>query len=203
MKDSVIVDENEDDKSLKLKTIRAIHNAGLDVVYVIHRHGMENDSAMEVESALIDAYHNLNNEIGGVGASEFGVMNVKEIINKYSYEEAVFKHNVLMIILNINEEDGNNYLKHTRFAWKIDDKKAKKADYVLAVVKGIIKEVFIVDEWKQATIENFPEYGEDVPQRKGFVGRVADESTRKLYINKRIPSSYRPKGAANPIRYSY
>lgn len=46
----------EDSEVLKLKTIRTIKNAGFEVQHVIHRHGMDGDTAKEVEAALIDAY---------------------------------------------------------------------------------------------------------------------------------------------------
>jgi hypothetical protein len=37
--------------------------------------------------------------------------------------------------------------------------------------------------------------------RFGFEGRPANEEIKKLYVHKRVPDEYRPKGAANPIRY--
>src|SRR5689334_3931106 len=45
-----------DDLGDKLKRIREIHLAGFEVGHVIHRHGMNDETAMEVEAALIDAY---------------------------------------------------------------------------------------------------------------------------------------------------
>src|SRR4029077_632838 len=53
-------DSNED-TDLKLGTIRAIRNAGFEVQHVIHRHGMDEKTAAEVEAALIDAYPGLTN----------------------------------------------------------------------------------------------------------------------------------------------
>jgi len=51
----------EDEDALKLKTIRAIRNAGFEVQHVIHRHGMNEETAKEGEAALIDAYPGLTN----------------------------------------------------------------------------------------------------------------------------------------------
>lgn len=39
----------------KLETVRAIHGSDLEVIHVIHRHGMTDDVAREVEAASIDA----------------------------------------------------------------------------------------------------------------------------------------------------
>src|SRR5205823_14864636 len=47
--------DTQEDEDLKLETIRAIRNAGLEVEHVIHRHGMDEVAAIEVEAALIDA----------------------------------------------------------------------------------------------------------------------------------------------------
>jgi uncharacterized protein len=44
-----------DELTEKLKRIREIRNTGFEVAHVIHRHGMDEDTAFEVEAALIDA----------------------------------------------------------------------------------------------------------------------------------------------------
>ena len=84
----------------KIQTIRAINAAGLDVIHIIHRHGMDEQTAFEVEAAVIDAYPEVTNIMGGMRSNDFGPMNAIEIINKYAAEEAVFEHNVLMITIN-------------------------------------------------------------------------------------------------------
>src|SRR5437899_1217314 len=60
-----------DDPSNKLRRIRDIHVAGFEVAHVIHRHGMDEATAFEVEAALIDAYPGLTNVAGGAG-SDYG-----------------------------------------------------------------------------------------------------------------------------------
>ena len=51
----------EDGTSLKLRVIRDIRNSGFQVQHVIHRHGLDECCAAEVEAALIDAYPGLTN----------------------------------------------------------------------------------------------------------------------------------------------
>jgi uncharacterized protein len=186
----------------KMQTINQIHSAGLEVVHVIHRHGMDEDTAFQVEAALIDAYPGSTNIMGGSGSNEFGPMNAKEIIDKYASPEAVFNHKVIMIIINRSAEENGIY-NATRFAWKIDKRKAEKADYVLSIIQGIIVGVYKVIEWKEATIENFPEFSKNVPGRYGFIGVEAEEEIRITFLRKRVPDIYRKKGAANPIKYTY
>ena len=46
----------DDEINNKLKRIRQIQLAGFEVAHVIHRHGMDDATAFEVEAALMDAY---------------------------------------------------------------------------------------------------------------------------------------------------
>lgn len=81
-----------DDLDNKIKRIRQIRLAGFEVAHVIHRHGMDDATAFEVESALMDAYPGLTNEAGGGGGNEFGAMHALEIIREYAAEPAVLRH---------------------------------------------------------------------------------------------------------------
>ena len=194
--------EDSDERNEKFHTIRQINAAGLNVIHVIHRHGMEEETAFQVEAALIDAYPEVTNIMGGSGSNDYGPMNALEIIRKYAAEEAVFKHHVLMITINKTIDDMSIY-DATRFAWKLGEGKLKHIEYVLAVKQGIIVEVFKPLEWKKATINNFPLFHEDIPGRFAFNGTEAEEEIKRLYKGKRVPPQYRKKGAANPIKYSF
>ena len=48
-----------DDLDNKIRRLRDIRVAEFEVAHVIHRHGMDNKTALEVEGALIDAYPGL------------------------------------------------------------------------------------------------------------------------------------------------
>ncbi len=88
-----------------------------------------------------------------------------------------------------------------RYAWKIDPKKAAKADYVFAAQRGLIVGAFVAEKWLEATPENFAGLLEVSEGRWGFVGHEAPKDIRDLYLRKRLPDTLRKKGAANPIRY--
>src|SRR5207302_220929 len=79
----------------KVERIRRIRLAGFEVAHVIHRHGMDDKTAFEVEAALIDAYPGLANEVGGAGSGERGAMHATELVRLYRAEPAVFKHKSL------------------------------------------------------------------------------------------------------------
>ncbi len=190
-----------DDLTDKLQRIRDIRLAGFEVAHVIHRHGMDSETAFEVEAALIDAYPGLTNDAGGTRSNDYGVMHAKEIIQRYCAKPAVFKHKALLISVNRSAAETSLY-EATRYAWKISRFKAKQAEVVLATLQGLIVGAFIADDWLEATAVNFPGH-KDAPGRLGFIGHEADEEIKGLYIGKRVPDEYRKPGAANPIKYTW
>lgn len=193
--------EDDDAVATKLKRIRDIHLAGLEVAHVIHRHGMDDKTAFEVESALMDAYPGLTNVASGQGSAEFGAMHAQEIIRRYAAEPAVFRHKVILISVNRSANDTSLY-EATRHAWKISLTKARKAEVILSTIQGLIVGAFVADEWLPATAENFPGR-ETRPGRFGFVGRGAPHHIAALYVEKRVPDEYRKRGAANPVKYTW
>ncbi len=76
------VSENGDVVGDKLIRIREIKRAGLEVGHVVHRHGLDEPTAFEVEAALLDAYPGTTNLVGGHGSDERGVAHAKEIIER-------------------------------------------------------------------------------------------------------------------------
>lgn len=188
----------------KLKRIRQIRLAGFEVAHVIHRHGMDDATAFEVEAALIDAYPGLTNIVGGTGGTEYGAMHAQEITRRYSAEPAVFRHKALLINVNRSAAERSLY-DATRYAWNIDKRKAQKAEVILATMQGVIVGAFVAHDWLEATAANFPgrAEGDGVPGRFGFVGEEASEDMKRLYIGKRVPDEYRRPGAANPIKYTW
>lgn len=190
-----------DEVGNKLQRIREIHLAGFQVGHVIHRHGMEELTAFDVEGALLDAYPSLTNIIGGHGSGDCGAMHSQEIIQRYAAEDAIFQHRALLITVNRTATKQDLY-EATRFAWKMSKEKAEQAEVILAVQQGLIKGAFVADRWLQATSENFPGRS-DIPGRIGFIGKDADLEVKKLYLNKGVPESFRKRGASNPIRYTW
>jgi uncharacterized protein len=196
----------DETEALKLETIWKIKNAGFEVEHVIHRHGMTEEAAKEVESALIDAFPGLTNIQPGF-ENDRGVMHAEEMLRLYEAQEAVFRHKVILINVNKTSDEEDVY-NAVRYSWKISPHKAQKAEYVLAVRRGLIIGAFIVEQWLPGTKENFPEFAADSRRigpregRWGFFGREAPDQIKNLYLQKRVPDSLRKRGAANPIRYA-
>jgi hypothetical protein len=190
-----------DELDNKLKRIREIRLAGFEVAHVIHRHGLDDKTAFEVEAALIDAYPGLTNAVGGAGSGDYGAMHAREIIGRYSAPPATFLHKALLISVNRSAAETSLY-EATRYAWKLSRTKAIQAEVILATRHGLIVGAFVADKWLEATEDNFPGR-EAVPGRWGFVGREASDAIKTLYVGKRVPDEYRRPGAANPIKYTW
>jgi len=187
----------------KTKRIREIVLAGFEVAHVIHRHGMDQKTALEVESALIDAYPGLTNIVAGTGASEYGAMHAQEIITRYSAKPVVFRLKAVLITVHKSATEKSLY-NATRFAWIINKTRADQCEYVFATIQGVIRGVFIADQWLEATPENFPDLTDEVlPGRLGFVGEQAPLKIQQRYVGRPIPIKYRRRGAANPIKYTW
>ena len=154
-----------DDLANKIKRIRGIRIAGFEVANVIHRHGMDDKTAFEVEAALIDAYPGLTNIVGGAGSTDYGAMHAREIIRRYSAEPAVFQHKALLISVNRSATEASLY-EATRYAWKISKSKAKQAEVILATVQGLIVGAFVADDWLAATAANLLSLAASHPEHR-------------------------------------
>ena len=184
----------------KLQRIHEIKNDGFEVDHIIHRHGLDEGTAFEVESALIDAYPEVLNKAGGRNP-ERGSMHTKQVIKQYEAKETVFKHKVLMLNINHTASEADSIYEAVRYAWPLSKKNVKEVEYVLAVVKGLVVGVFKPTKWLEATKDNFPGRGGD-PKKLGFEGVEAPDDIKKIYIGTRVPDRMRKKGAAAPVRYS-
>jgi len=189
----------------KYDTITEILNSGVEVRHLILRHGMTDQVALDVESALIDFCAIINqpitNIVLGHGASAFGAMTTDEVIRKYqaaplSEIEAGF------VLININKtykraKGQKSYYDATKESWAINKSKIPDLKYALSEYKGFIVEVFKIEDWYPVKTKD----KNGKPRtRWGFTGIVADVEVRSRYLNKSVQKT---PGAANPIRYNY
>lgn len=193
--------DDDDELSNKLRRIRHIHLAGFEVAHVIHRHGLDEETALQVEAALMDAYPGLTNVATGVGSAAFGAMHALEIIRRYAAEPAEFQHRAMLINVNRSAADTSLY-EATRYAWRVSRSKAEQAEVILPTLQGLIVGAFVASQWLEATSDNFPSR-ETAMDRFGFIGEEAPEALRALYVGRRVPDEYRKPGSANPIRYTW
>ena len=186
--------DSEDELTAKIKQIQDIIASNLEVITIIHRHGMDEETALEVEGALIDAYPGLTNIQNGHGNSEYGCASAVQIQKMYEAEEAeipALKYLIIKIKQSTIDERGSIY-EAVRMHWHINEKQAK-GRIVLASVAGIIRGVFTVQDWLPST---------ECEGRMYFVGQEASNEVKNLFIGKRLPKKFIKKGAASPVRYS-
>jgi hypothetical protein len=105
----------------------------------------------------------------------------------------------------------NKSIKHlsvydaTRYAWHVDLTKVEKVDLVLGCEKQVVKGVFIVSRWLDAspgepTKRNFPGFkATHKGQAWGFEGGEAGEADQRNYRGKRVPETLRI--GQNGLRY--
>lgn len=202
-------DETSDVISPKIDLIREIHAAGLHVECIIHRHGLTDSVAHEIEASLIDSYDNLYNLIGGHYSSIRGAASVEEIQRRYNLPTCQLSNDHKIVLIKINKINGgrdrDQIYRLVRYCWKVNKARAAKADYVLAIDRGVIIGAFTVNQWLPATKENFPklEYADNTEaHRWGFNGNwappaILDQyvgSDGKRLINFNLKSQY-------PVRY--
>lgn len=188
---SKLLSKDEDEISLKTAVINEIHAQGKEVLCVIHRWGLTEDTAYEVEAAVIDCYPGLTNIIRG-HSSDRGVVSVEcfeKIMTAPVYEEPSKDYIIIKTYPNMVNSLG--LYEATRQAWRADINKACKYKYVLSVVYGIVKEVYEVSSWYTVKGTN----------RIAFEGEPTKDPDMVSLKGKMIPAYYRRRGNANPFLY--
>ena len=184
----------------KLERIREIRALGMDVAHIIHRHGMSEAAAKEVEAALIDAYPGLTNRVVGSGSRDRGTRHADEIFLEYSAEEFVVEEPLILISIGRLWNERGVY-EAVRGLWKLRMERAKGYKLVVAHVRGVVRGAYRPTKWLRATAENFPLDGGWSTERIGFEGTEAEKEVWERYVGKRVPAKYRKRGAQSPCRY--
>ncbi|MCA8948442.1 MAG: hypothetical protein KDE27_03010 [Planctomycetes bacterium] len=183
----------------KLDRIRAIHAAGREVDYEVIRHGLTEDQAFEVESALIDwlGLDDLANAVGGHHAARRGRMTVPEIVALYAAQPVTLTEPCLLIIVNrrfARNTGAEQLYEITRGDWVVGPRRAK-ARFALSVFRGLVRAVYRIEQWEPVV--------SDGPHQKRrnrwrFVGTRAAELQHLVGGD---VSAYLGQASQNPVRY--
>lgn len=127
----------------------------------------------------------------------------RSMSQKLTMEE--IRENVVIIKINRSFREGiseTELYDVTRGCWKRKIASVEKADYALAVVYGIVKEVYQIDKWFPA--EN--EVRETIPYNEAvdagriiFKGRTANEEIRKKYLDHSVAGLFK-RGEVAPVK---
>ncbi len=197
---AALKDETPSDK---LDKIRAIRASGLEVNHIVHRHGLTEKEAFEVEAALIDfiGLSGLTNQVQGYNSDDRGKMTVAEVVSKYQAPVAEITEPVILITVNQLYKYGMSAEKLyeiTRGKWVIGIHR-NKAKYAFTVFKGIIREVYEIERWFPAPVEKHSTKGKvKRTKRWQFEGKASE--LLQHYIGAST-ENYQVLGAQNPIRY--
>lgn len=193
----------------KLDCIREIKAAGKEVVHVIHRHGLTEKEAYEVEAALLDTYTDLANLQGGYHSDERGAMTATEINAIREPRPAHITEKVVLI--NIRREwyrgiPAEILYERTCRYWYCNPL-LHSAEYAMAICYGVIREVYRIDDWTRVDLSKVRHDptrkagGKGLPARKirwEFKGRPSIEMQR--YVSQSVRHLQAP-GAQNPIKW--
>lgn len=156
---------SSDDDTLKLNMIRDIISGGNRVKYFIIRHKLSGEVAYQIESTLIDFLtfkeFNLDKVLTNIQAGHHqwdeGIKSVDEINVLYDCKpfEIQGKDRLMVVKLNKTYKDNSSdkiyqresmYEKARKY-WKLNPARARNADYVLAVFKGVVRAVYKPKRW--------------------------------------------------------
>lgn len=191
------IEKDDDDTTNKIQQIKDIRRAGLEVMHIIVKHNMDEDTAFAVEAALIDTLPGLANEVKGHHSNDFGIANAEQLQKRYSlkeYKEPDFDYMMIKITNGILEDRGNNEYEACRSAWKYRKSKLEKYKYVLCVLHGVVINVFEPEYWQNDS--------RAISGRYEFVGREAPKEIKDKFVGYRIPARFTKKGLASPVLFS-
>jgi hypothetical protein len=178
----------------RLDHIREILKRGKQVRHVIHRHGMSEECAFEVEAALIDYIETtrLHNLVRGQHSATLGPMTVEHAAALYGATDTTVTEPCMLVLINRLYRrvmtDAELY-DATRGDWVVGGSRREKAKYAFSVSNGIVREVYQIGSWEQ------------IPEKHGrwrFTGAPAPEMSDHKGHSVR---HYTAKGARNPIKY--
>ncbi len=207
---AALKDETPSDK---LDKIRAIRTSGFEVTHIVHRHGITEKEAFEVEAALIDfiGLSGLTNQVQGYNSDDRGQMTAGEIISKYQAPIAEITEPVILITVNRFYRRGMSaemLYEITRGKWVIGTRR-NKAKYAFAVYKGVIREVYEINRWLPAPLDDsevkrawVAEHSINAEAKQKnrweFEGKIANDLQHYVGAS---TENYQVVGAQNPIRY--
>lgn len=186
-------------KSKKINNLFNDNKLGIDIL----AHGLDDKTALQIESACIDlmGINNLENVVRGQGD------NIKRVpINELSnliMEKTVkvkSEHKGVSILINRDYRPTFGDLETFEITRGIWTKKmvtiTGESKFAYATFKGVVKEVYEIHSWVPAGTQEYFTRNLDPKRmqtaRWEFVGKKAPEEIRRLYVGKIIekPRSY-------------
>ncbi len=186
------LDNKDDEKSKRIKSLILEKKLGIDIL----AYGIDDSTALAIEAACIDlmGIDNLTNLTRGHG-NNFKRIPITELTSLIMDKTVTVKpeHRGCAILINRDYRPTFGDLEifeYTRGVWRKAQKTiAGDSVYMYATYRGVVKEVYEINNWVPAgTQQYFTRHidSEILKDRWEFVGRIAEEEIRKLYVGKII-----------------
>jgi hypothetical protein len=186
-------------ESDKLNRIRSIQTKGMQVRHIIHRHGLTENEALEVEASLIDyiGIRGLTNVVNGQDSNFRGSMSAVEIIAQYKAPKIKIKEPSILIVVNQLFERGmtaDDLYEITRGNWVVGLRR-ENAKFAFSIFHGVVREVYEIKRWFPIAARR---QEQKTRQRWRFDGAISQELQH--YVGGSV-ENYVVYGAQNPIKY--
>lgn len=192
-------DTGEREKTLRIRSIRERgQEPQIDLLY----YGISDAMASLVEAAAIALVGcpPLVNLVGGDFTMGFGRVSARELILRESARPVEVKEDGILIRINRlyrSDMNAHELYEATRGAWKVGLRRYK-ANYAMAVYRGIVRKVYRIDRWVPAGYSEYTTRRPEEFKKRGrweFEGKVEKEvskryvekSVRKYFRNTRVP----------------
>ncbi len=208
---AALAEDAETQVSLKLDRIRAIHDVGLTVRTEILRFGMTSREAYEVEAVaiqLLDAQPraDLTNIVSGHHVEARGWMSTADAVSVFEAPPAPDITEPVLLIRptqlwypGMSDED---LFEVTHGWWVLNPNRAKSAEYVLSVSRGVVRAVYRPEKWRAQEMGDRGYTDGTSKPRWGFLGlptSVHDDFAKSVLGTD--VTAYFAKGAQNSVRY--
>jgi hypothetical protein len=202
-------DQTRDGK--KVRKIREIWSRNEDVNIVIHRYGMTDTEAKNVESALIDVYPASMNEVAGNESSR-GVLPVSEIVAHFKAKEVQIDFPCVLFTIRQHWPEVYEHRRRgdelayeralylaTRSCWPLAPRRRPDVKRAVAVAGGIVRQIYLIKEWRQADVDG---RGMPIaPNGKWLFDGEPDPAYSHLVGGALAGSQLPARGAQLPFRY--
>ena len=162
-----VIDNDDPPETMKLQTIAAIHDAGLEVESFVVQHGLsDSDHAFATESALYGLLQLLNerkehnlftltNLIQPPTFETYGLMSVDDVLAIYGepVDSTLIPHNSILVKPKETWRRGmsrEELWEVTRGWWRLNEQRLKSIRYVFSIPNFVIRAVWEVrpEDWR-------------------------------------------------------
>lgn len=202
-------DVRESDKAARIADIRKSRQ---EPIIEVLKYGLTEQQALLVEATAIDLLEvdNLTNGVRGHGCRVGSRAGVEQLMATLSASTVRVdpKHSAVLINITKTHRYGMTPAELydvTRSAWVVSLSNAERADYAMAIYRGVVREVYRIAAWlpdgSTLRVDDADRERDIEPERRyEFVGTIAEDKVRRRYIDRNV-AAYFPRGAANPIKY--